>query len=118
MGNWLLSAMDSAAKPDGGWNVGYFHLGTTREAGSLPLINLIDSSLAATTYVNASGFVVEELTEDYLATAAGGIAPTPVVVSEVLDLAALKRAAIGPLTVARVAKPADVFSKALRWSNQ
>ena len=101
VGNWLLSAMDSAAKPDGGWNVGYFHLGKTRPPGSLPLINLIDSSLAATTYVNASGFVVEELTEDYLATAAGGIAPTPVVVSEVLDLAALKRAAIGPLTVAR-----------------
>ena len=40
------------------------------------------------------------------------------VVSEVLDLAALKRAAIGPLTVARVATPADVFAKALRWSNQ
>jgi hypothetical protein len=36
VGNWLLSAMDSAsAAPGTGWNTGYYHLGKTRAAGSL-----------------------------------------------------------------------------------
>lgn len=119
VGNWLISAMDSASKPGKGWNVGYYHLGPTRPAGALRLINLIDSSLAATSYFDSHGALVEDLATDYLQTAAGGIAPIPVAVSDVLDAAALARVvATTAVTVARVAKPSDVFVKSLSWNNQ
>ena len=55
VGNWLLSAMDSVGRSAGGWNVGFYHLGKTRPAGALAMIDLRDSSLAATRYYNSTG---------------------------------------------------------------
>ena len=118
VGNWLLTAMDSAAVAGKGWNVGYYHLGPTRAAGALGLSNLIDSSLAGTSYYNSEGNLVEDLALDYLYTAGGGIAPIPVVVSDVLDARSLIRAATTAVTVARVALPSEAFSESLAWNNQ
>ena len=119
VGNWLLSAMDSAIVPGKGWNVGYFHLGPSRPPGALGLTNLVDSSLAGTTYFNSSGGLVEDLTDDFLATAAGGITPIPVVVSEIETLAGLQSAAVTAVTVVRTAKTGvEAFAKGLRWNNQ
>jgi hypothetical protein len=59
---------------------------------------------------------VEALTDDYLATSAGGITPIPVVVSELLDSAAAKAASVDQaLTIVRVAKPSLVFQQGLSW---
>ena len=89
-----------------------------KKCKTIKLTNTCSSFFCINSYYDRHGALIEDLTDDYLATAAGGIAPIPVVVSTIMDVEALKAAAVGPVTVARVAKPSDVFAKALRWNNQ
>ena len=106
-----------------GYQVGYYHLGETRPAGSRPMQDLNAYSMAAIRYYQG-GELIEDLLADYKLTSQSTIPPVPVVLSEITSAAELTAAVTSGQALTYVRIAADDWTGLLAstgvlgWNNQ